>query len=347
MLKFLKGDLFEQVSNVDGIINTVNTVGVMGKGIALEFKKRYPNNFKIYKEACKNKHLDIGKILTVKNEDNDFPKYIINFPTKKHWRYPSKIEYIEKGLDALKEEIKKNSINSIAMPALGCGNGGLNWAEVKSIIISKLNELEDVQFYIYEPNMNTKKKENIKLNTFRALLLLVIDQYNSSEFNRRATYIEVNYLAFILQSMGAQLNLTFKETGNGPIAESINKLLIALKESEYLLINRDKDISYISVNKRKFNKNSKFLKDNEVVSFFNDTKELLIGFETEERLKALTLSLWFYQQSKQLNEEYLINKLKKWQEKNKIKFADSLLLEAVSRVISVKSPPPENLSFDL
>ena len=144
MINFLKGNIFD--SDAEALVNAVNTVGVMGKGIALEFKKRFPKNFEIYKGVCDANMLSIGDILIV--EDG---KTIINFPTKIHWRDNSKYEYIESGLRNLREELKDLNIPSVAIPALGCGLGGLDWEIVKKMFIDELNDC-DVSFHVYEPS---------------------------------------------------------------------------------------------------------------------------------------------------------------------------------------------------
>lgn len=149
MLK--KGNIFE--SNTEAIVNTVNCVGVMGKGLALQFKKKYPENFMAYKNACDLGQVKVGKMFVYKANTLFGNKYIINFPTKKHWRNPSKLEYIVAGLDDLIEIIKSNEIKSIAIPPLGCGLGGLDWVIVKRLIVSKFldcNLHETVDIYLFE-----------------------------------------------------------------------------------------------------------------------------------------------------------------------------------------------------
>lgn len=148
MIKFLKGDLLK--SDAQALVNAVNTVGVMGKGIALQFKNQYPENYKVYKAACDKGELKVGKILIVKDGDLFNQKFIVNFPTKQHWRSPSEISYIQDGLIALKKAIKEYDIQSIAIPPLGCGLGGLDWNVVKPMIIEALQDL-DINIDIYEP----------------------------------------------------------------------------------------------------------------------------------------------------------------------------------------------------
>ena len=145
MINLVKGNIF--LSNDEALINPVNIVGVMGKGLALQFKEKYPLNFKLYQNACKNNKVQIGKMFTTR-ENN---KIIINFPTKKHWRNPSNIEYIDSGLDSLILLLQQNNIKSVSIPPLGCGCGGLNWIDVKQLLISKLSILDNVIINIYEP----------------------------------------------------------------------------------------------------------------------------------------------------------------------------------------------------
>jgi len=149
MIKFLSGNLLE--SNACALVNTVNTVGVMGKGIALQFKNEFPHNYTIYREACLKHELKIGQLLTVEDSSLFLGKrLIINFPTKTHWRLPSEYSYIEKGLQALNQLIRENEIRSIALPALGCGNGGLDWLRVKEMICQYLKQLDTIM-EVYEP----------------------------------------------------------------------------------------------------------------------------------------------------------------------------------------------------
>ena len=131
MIKFTKGNIL--TADVEALVNTVNTVGIMGKGIALAFKKAFPLNYKLYKKVCNNKEFTIGSMFTT-NTGQLMPKFIINFPTKEHWKGRSKIESIENGMKKLVETIKTNQIKSIAIPPLGCGNGGLNWPNIKEVI---------------------------------------------------------------------------------------------------------------------------------------------------------------------------------------------------------------------
>src|SRR5204863_761671 len=149
MLRFTKGNLLD--AHVEAVVNTVNTVGVMGKGIALMFKERFPENFKSYAAACKAKAVRVGEMFVTAGVELDGPRWIINFPTKQQWFQPTKLEWVRSGLVALKAVIREKRIESIALPPLGCGNGGLDWGVVRPIIENALADLKDVEVGVYEP----------------------------------------------------------------------------------------------------------------------------------------------------------------------------------------------------
>jgi len=149
MIEFKQGNLLEE--NAEALVNTVNCVGVMGKGIALQFKQAFPENFRQYEKACRASEVQPGRMFTVPTGSLFYPRYIINFPTKRHWRGKSKIEDIKSGLKALIAEVQQLGISSIAIPPLGCGNGGLDWAEVKPLIESTFAVLPEVKVVIFDP----------------------------------------------------------------------------------------------------------------------------------------------------------------------------------------------------
>ena len=230
MIKFLKGDLLQ--SDAEALVNTVNTVGVMGKGIALQFKNQYPYNYKLYKEACKKGELKVGEVLVVKDGDILCKKYIINFPTKEHWRSPSEISYIQQGLDALKDSIKEYNIKSIAIPPLGCGNGGLDWNIVKPMIITALGDVE-IDIHVYEPNIQIKKilqsEKNTttkKLTPGKAMLLYLMFHYES--VGDISSLFSANKLAYFLQESGENLKLNFQPHHYGPYSVQVNHVLYSI-----------------------------------------------------------------------------------------------------------------------
>lgn len=149
MIEFVQGNLFD--AEVDAIVNAVNCVGVMGKGIALEFKKRFPDNFMAYKANCDAGRLQLGRVLTYDNGASAKPRYIVNFPTKNHWRDASQLHDIRSGLESLASEIDLLKISSIAIPALGCGLGGLDWLDVRELIQKELGNCEKTSVFVYSP----------------------------------------------------------------------------------------------------------------------------------------------------------------------------------------------------
>lgn len=220
-------------SGAEALVNTVNTVGVMGKGIALQFKEAFPCNNKAYIDTCKKKELAPGKLLAVWDENLQLGrKLIINFPTKVHWRYPSKYEYIEKGLVALRVFLQKEKVKSIAIPPLGCGNGGLDWDKVKPMIEQALSGL-DIEVLIYEPNATIKAvlqkqevKKDVHLTPARAALLYALFAFES--MGEYSSLFAANKLAYFLQRKGQKLNLDFKAHYYGPYALGVEKVLYHL-----------------------------------------------------------------------------------------------------------------------
>ena len=154
MTEFRQGNIFE--APAEALVNTVNTVGVMGKGVALQFKRAFEDNFKDYAKACESGEIAVGRVFIHHRNTLENPRYIINFPTKRHWRERSRLEYIQTGLDDLVRQVQQLGIQSIALPPLGCGNGGLDWSEVRPLIEAASNKLPEVEFIVYEPRTITE-----------------------------------------------------------------------------------------------------------------------------------------------------------------------------------------------
>jgi len=222
VLIYKTGDLFS--SSATCIVNTVNLEGFMGKGIAYEFKRRFPHNYKDYQLACKSKQIDIGK-LHYFVEDN---RMIVNFPTKNKWREKSRIEYIEKGLLDLVKIIKENNIVSIAIPPLGCGNGGLNWLDVKKIIDEHLRNLENVSIEVYEPSNNIKSQKisNYIPKMNASHLLLMMFKPKLKKFSK----LRVQKTAFMLNVFSGTEYFVFDKYHYGPYAHSIDILIKDIKD---------------------------------------------------------------------------------------------------------------------
>ncbi|WP_026969783.1 type II toxin-antitoxin system antitoxin DNA ADP-ribosyl glycohydrolase DarG [Algoriphagus terrigena] len=230
MIHYKKGNLLD--SGADALVNTVNTVGVMGKGSALQFKNTFPENYKRYKAACQSKSLDVGQLLIVEEKTLLGEKTIINFPTKKHWKSPSKYDYVSSGLVALRETLPKLRVSSVAIPPLGCGNGGLDWGIVKPMIENALDGL-DMDIFVFEPNEEIKellkKEESTKtarLTPARAMLLYLMFQYES--VGDQSCLFVANKLAYFLQRTGENLRLNFEAHHYGPYTVQLNHVLMYL-----------------------------------------------------------------------------------------------------------------------
>ncbi len=224
----VQGDLLKQY-DVDAVVNTVNCVGVMGKGIALQFKKKWPENFKAYANGCESGIVKPGKMFIFNLGALATPRYIVNFPTKNHWKGKSQVEFIQDGLKDLIDQIKILKISSIAVPPLGCGNGGLDWQQVKPVIINAFSTIPDVEVRLFEPVatpiasdmlVNTKRP---RMTPGRAAILKVLDTYR--ELNYGLSKIEVQKLAYFLQEAGENLSLQFVKHEYGPYAHNLNHVL--------------------------------------------------------------------------------------------------------------------------
>lgn len=236
MIEFTKGNLLE--SDAEALVNTVNTVGVMGKGVALMFKEAFPDNFRVYEAACRAKELSVGKMFVTRRDAFLGPKWIVNFPTKAHWRHSSRMEWVESGLDDLKSVIITNNIKSIALPPLGAGNGGLDWADVRELMIKKLRNLDDVRILIYEP---TRKYQNVakrtgveKLTPARASIAELIRQYSVLGFE--CSLIEVQKLGYFIERFNHKLgiepfNFAFAPNRYGPYSDKLKHMLNGLDGS--------------------------------------------------------------------------------------------------------------------
>lgn len=230
-MKFIKGNLLD--SEAQALVNTVNTVGVMGKGIALQFKERFPENFHAYSKACKNGEVIIGKMFIHDELTFNGQKTIINFPTKEQWFRKSQYKYIEQGLKDLVNVIQERKIESIAIPPLGSGNGGLNWSKVKEMMIKFLSTLANVEILVYEPNAEIKKvlqqeskPKEVKLTAARAMLLYALFKYE--RFGEYSTVFTANKIMYFLQQSGENLKLQFEPYTYGPYAQAVEKVLYAL-----------------------------------------------------------------------------------------------------------------------
>jgi O-acetyl-ADP-ribose deacetylase (regulator of RNase III) len=303
-MRFTQGNLLE--AQVDAVVNTVNTVGVMGKGIALMFKERFPENYRAYAAACEAGEVRVGELFITAGVELEGPRWIINFPTKKHWRQQARLEWVKDGLEALREFVRNANIKSIAIPPLGCGNGGLDWAEVRPLIESILGDLVDVDVIVYEPTnryQNVAKRKGVqKLTPARALIAEMIRRY--WVLGIECTLLEAQKLAWFLErtikrmELPDPLDLRFEANRYGPYANRLTHLLNALDGSYLHCEKRIADaepFQTIWFEDGKREKLELYLRSTEARDYrsaLEATDDLIDGFQSPLGMEALATVDW-------------------------------------------------------
>ncbi len=315
MIKYMKGDLLQ--SEADALVNTVNCVGVMGRGIALQFKKQFPDNFKVYKKACDKGEVQPGRMFIVKCHELLGPRYIINFPTKRHWKGKSRVEDIDKGLRSLKEEISQLGIRSIAIPPLGSGLGGLNWQDVRTRIDALLGDIPEVQIFVYEPSGTPEIVKNIEIPSMtpgRAVLVALMEQYLAGLMDPFVSLLEVHKLMYFMQEAGEPLDLQFRKGHYGPYAENLRHVLNAV---EGHLISGysdggDQPEKQLELVPGAIVDAKKYLAVRpEVLNRFNRVADLVEGFESPFGLELLSTVHWVIKHDGAKSED-LVEKVHSW-----------------------------------
>lgn len=233
MIRLAHGDILR--AEAEALVNTVNCVGVMGRGVALQFKKAYPANFKSYRAACDQGLVTPGAMHVYETGRLDSPRVIINFPTKRHWRAKSRLEDIEKGLVALVSVVRDRGLRSIAIPPLGCGLGGLDWHVVRPAIERAMAQLPDVEVLLFEPAgaptaaQMAIVKDRPKMTQGRAALVCLIDRYLRAAMDPDVTLLELHKLMYFMQEAGEPLRLRFAKAPYGPYAENLRHVLNAVE----------------------------------------------------------------------------------------------------------------------
>lgn len=313
-------------SQAMALVNTVNLVGVMGKGVALQFKQNYPVNFRLYKKACEEKKIAIGKLLVVEESSLFGSKIIINFPTKTDWRKPSEYSYVDLGLEDLVKVISQYGITSIAIPPLGAGNGGLNWDKVKIMIESHLKDLP-IDVYVYEPNAFVEDKmmnQKAHLTDGRALLLymlfeLVRQGEDVSEFS-------CEKMCYFLQRNGAEdiFKLQYTPQYYGPYSGKVRYVLKWLNGS-YIM-------GYCDMNKKPFEVMSlvpatyaeieSYVQcDERLRSIADKTKSFLDGYYSNFALELLSSVDYLIHYQNLTTFDMVYDGLKKWNTRKKQLFS--------------------------
>ncbi len=232
MIEFKTGDILS--AEADALVNTVNCVGVMGRGIALQFKKAFPDNFKAYAKACARQDVQPGRMFVYETGQLTGPRFIINFPTKRHWKGASRFSDIEAGLSALVTEVRTRGIQSIAIPPLGSGLGGLNWPDVRAAIERALAPLPNLRVTVFEPNgvpdeAVFRNKKVPDMTPGRAALVGLIRRYLAGLLDPFVTLLEVHKLMYFMQEAGESLRLRYVQAPYGPYAENLRHVLSAVE----------------------------------------------------------------------------------------------------------------------
>lgn len=339
MIHYKTGNLFD--SEAEALVNTVNTIGVMGKGIALQFKNMFPNNYKIYSNACKNNELKIGQLLVTEEATLlTGKKIIINFPTKTNWRLPSEYKYIEDGLVELKKVIKAKNIKSIAIPPLGTGNGGLDWNKVKQILGNSLSNL-DCEIYIYEPTATIKevlKKERVKLTPARAMLLSVLyELIRNGEF---VSEFAAEKVAYFLQRFGAKetFKLEFQPNFYGPYSGKVKHVLYYLNGS-YIMGYSSKDkkpfeeLGIVRDAEKEVNDFLNKAENAEHKAIVEKTKKFLTGFYSPFGLELLSTIDFIITERKIVTQEDITKELENWSNRKKTLFTNPKFIQVATNNI--------------
>ena len=299
MIEFKTGDILTE--DAEALVNTVNCVGSMGRGIALQFKNSFPDNFKSYVAACKRKDVQPGRMFVFETGQLAYPRYIINFPTKRHWRGKSRMEDIDAGLVALAEEIRSYNIQSIAIPPLGSGLGGLDWFDVRPRVENMLDQFSDLMAVVFEPSdslADTRANRSSEVPTMtagRAALVGLMGRYIQGLLDPFITLLEVHKLMYFMQVAGEPLRLNYKEGLYGPYAENLRHVLNAI---EGHLVSGyadggdvpDKQLDLVPGALEEANK---FLREQEQTrERFKGVSELIEGFESSFGLELLSTVHW-------------------------------------------------------
>ncbi|CAO4184641.1 O-acetyl-ADP-ribose deacetylase (Regulator of RNase III), contains Macro domain [Methylorubrum populi] len=324
MITFTQGDLLD--APAEALVNTVNTVGVMGKGIALMFKEHFPENFRAYAAACKAGEVQTGRMFVTERGHLTGPRWIINFPTKANWRFPSKMIWIEEGLADLRRVIEANAIRSVAIPPLGSGNGGLNWGDVRPRIEAALGDLPGVEVIVYEPTtayQNISKRSGQKsLTPARALVVELVRRYAVLGFE--CSLLEVQKLAYLLESaietasIPNPLKLAFKAHRYGPYADRLRHLLDGIDGTYLHCEKRLADagpLDLVRFEDSQRDRVATYLKSEgkEYIDVLEATAGLIDGFESPYGMELLATVHWLmYREGVKPEIEAIMHGIKNW-----------------------------------
>ena len=340
MITVTHGNVIKE--NAEALVNTVNCDGFMGKGVALQFKMAYPDNFHYYQKSCKAGEVEPGRMLVFKTNGISNPKFIVNFPTKVHWRQNSRYEYIENGLKDLIKVIKENSIRSIAIPPLGCGQGNLEWEKVRPLIISALSDIPNVDVTIFEP-VGTPAPCDMPIHTphpkmtmARALLIKLTKQYLQLGYN--LTLLEVQKIPYFMQESGTPLHLNYKKAYYGPYAPNLSKLL-EIMEGHYFSGysgNQNPNVKMCLIDGASKEADEYLSQHHEFDKNLDRVTSLIQGFETPYGMELLSSIHWLanHDSLQVKNYEEAIEGMAKWSPRKKRMFKPNHIKIAWERLVS-------------
>lgn len=319
MIDLKRGDILQ--ADVEALVNTVNCVGIMGRGIALQFRKAFPENYRVYRAACDKKQVQPGKMLI--HDLNKFlhPRYIINFPTKRHWRGKSRLEDIESGLAALVKDIRKFKISSIAIPPLGAGLGGLSWDDVRPRIEDAFRDMPEIEVLLYEPagapdpDKIVKEKSPPRMTPGRAALLGLMNRYLSAVMDPTITLLEIHKLMYFMQEAGEPLRLRYSKAIYGPYAENLRHVLSQI--DGYFITGygdtEDKPNKVIELNLGAVAQAETYLANHEVTrERFKRVHDVIAGFETPFGMELLSTVHWVANRDDATSQTEALAKVHDW-----------------------------------
>ncbi|ABS64536.1 Appr-1-p processing domain protein [Parvibaculum lavamentivorans DS-1] len=321
VIEFRTGDILD--ADVEALVNTVNCVGIMGRGIALQFKNAFPENFKAYKAACDCQEVQPGKMFVFETHKFTGPRFVINFPTKRHWRGKSRMEDIDSGLKALVGEIRQRGIRSIAVPPLGSGLGGLVWADVRPRIKAALQDIEGLKVIVFEPSaavVTTKSREIPKMTAGRAALVVLMYRYLGGLMDPFVTLLEIHKLLYFMQEAGESLRLKYAKAPYGPYAENLRHVLSAVEGhlvSGYA-DGGDTPDKQIELVPGAVQDAEAYLDHNtDTISRFDRVGKLVEGFETPFGLELLATVHWVVTRENASSAEEAAEKVYAWSDRKK------------------------------
>ena len=324
MIEFKTGDILAE--DVEALVNSVNCVGVMGRGIALQFKDVFPENFKAYAAACAREEVKPGRMFVFETGNLTGPRYIINFPTKRHWRGKSRMGDIEAGLTALAEEIRERNIRSIALPPLGSGLGGLEWEAVRQRIEADFSELPDIRIVVFEPSeafsneRTNRSRIGPKMTPGRAALIGLMDRYLGGLLDPFVSLLEVHKLMYFMQEAGEPLRLRYQKALRGPYAENLRHVL---RDVEGHLLSGyadggDAPNKELELVPGATSDAHTFLKNHsETRARFDRVSKLVDGFESPFGLELLTTVHWVASEHPSATDEEIIARTYAWNERKR------------------------------